>query len=287
MNQLSTLTTALLDLTHETGMQQLGLIIGGGFGIYLKYREIRQNRQRTLLQEWPEPRSTNDLDLFLRTELLVDSHRLLPLVNALESLRYRAVVKYYQFVKPASIAGQAGEIKIDLLAGPRRILKASGVVAQERRAYPRPKIPLHAHPIDEALTLEEHLQPVSIHGLLSDGTPENAVVYLPHVFTYIIMKCYALRDRIDDATKDWGRHHALDLYTLIAMMTADEWKIAVAMRDAHREDIVVIEAGEIAKRLFSSDFSPGTLRLKESTYFQQSFQVTEFRDALHELLHGK
>jgi len=32
-----TLTTALLDLCHEFGSTDLKLIVGGGFGIYLKY----------------------------------------------------------------------------------------------------------------------------------------------------------------------------------------------------------------------------------------------------------
>lgn len=46
-------------------------LIGGGFGIYLKTDHVQRLGIRTLLSEWPEPRSTNDLDLYLRPELLI------------------------------------------------------------------------------------------------------------------------------------------------------------------------------------------------------------------------
>ncbi|NLE38702.1 MAG: hypothetical protein GX621_11815 [Pirellulaceae bacterium] len=75
---MPTLETALIDLLHETREEDLRLIIGGGYGIYLKREHVRELGVRTLLREWPEARSTNDLDLFLRPELLVDSMRLKP-----------------------------------------------------------------------------------------------------------------------------------------------------------------------------------------------------------------
>jgi len=66
------LQTALLDLLREVKGTNLNLIIGGGFGIYLKSVHVRRFGARTLLQEWPQPRSINDLDLFLRPELLIE-----------------------------------------------------------------------------------------------------------------------------------------------------------------------------------------------------------------------
>ena len=64
------LQTALLDLLHEVKGTDIKLIIGGGFGIYLKTNHVRRMGARTLLSEWFEPRSTKDLDLYLRPELL-------------------------------------------------------------------------------------------------------------------------------------------------------------------------------------------------------------------------
>ena len=72
------LQTSLLDLLHEMEDTDIKLIIGGGFGIYLKTDLVQRLGIRTLLREWPEPRSTNDLDLFLRPELLIDSGKLNP-----------------------------------------------------------------------------------------------------------------------------------------------------------------------------------------------------------------
>lgn len=66
------LKTALLDLLNEIEDTDIKLIIGGGFGIYLKIEQVQRLGIQTLLKEWPEPRSTNDLDLFLRAEVLIE-----------------------------------------------------------------------------------------------------------------------------------------------------------------------------------------------------------------------
>ncbi len=45
MNEMATLTTALLDLSHALKDADLKLIVGGAFGIYLKYRELLKGPQ--------------------------------------------------------------------------------------------------------------------------------------------------------------------------------------------------------------------------------------------------
>ena len=70
--RMTDLNTALLDLLYELRSTDIQLIICGGFGIYLKSEHVRRLGVRTLLGEWPVPRSTNDLDLFLRPELLIE-----------------------------------------------------------------------------------------------------------------------------------------------------------------------------------------------------------------------
>ena len=108
------LKTSLLDLLHEIEGEEIKLIIGGGFGIYLKIDFMQRQGVRTLLQEWPEPRSTNDLDLFLRPELLTESAKLKPLAEAIARLGYQVVpgAEKYQFVKPGPGGTHAGSIKI-------------------------------------------------------------------------------------------------------------------------------------------------------------------------------
>ena len=91
MITLTNLQTALLDLLQKIQGTEIKLIIGGGFGIYLKTNHAKHLVMRTLLDQWPEPRSTNDLDLFLRPELLIDSSRLKPIVSAITDLGYQVV----------------------------------------------------------------------------------------------------------------------------------------------------------------------------------------------------
>jgi hypothetical protein len=153
------LQASLLDLLHEIEGTEIKLIIGGGFGIYLKIDHVQRLHMRTLLREWPEPRSTNDLDLFLRPELLLESAKLTPLAEAIARLGYQVVLgaEKYQFAKPGPGGAEAGSVKIDILTGPQHCFQGTRVKADSRRARPNPSVGVHAHPVDEALTLEEGL----------------------------------------------------------------------------------------------------------------------------------
>lgn len=127
------LQMSLLDLLHAVKGSDLKLIIGGGFGIYLKTDHVRRSGVRTLLREWPEPRATNDIDLFLRPELLIDPGRLKPLVDAISSLKYDVVpgAERYQFFKPAKGGTKAGGIKLDILTGPQQRFQGTPVKSDE------------------------------------------------------------------------------------------------------------------------------------------------------------
>jgi len=127
MSTIPDLQTSLLDLLFEIEGTDIKLIIGGGFGIYLKIDYVRREGARTLLQEWPEPRSTNDIDLFLRPELLIEPVQLKPL--ALDKLGYQAVpgAEKYQFVKPGPGGTEEGSIKIDILTGPQNRFEGTPV----------------------------------------------------------------------------------------------------------------------------------------------------------------
>jgi hypothetical protein len=213
MTTMPGLQTALLDLLCEVKGSDVVIIIGGGYGIYLKTGHVQRLAKRTLFQEWPEPRSTNDLDLFLRPELLIDAKKLKPLAQAITRLGYQAVpgAEKYQFVKPGPGGGKAGSIKIDILTGPRTRFDGTTVKTDTRRARPNPSVGIHAHPVDETPTLEEGLLPETLTGNLSSGRPWQTEVYLPHPYTFSMMKLFAFRDRLDDADKEFGRYHALDL----------------------------------------------------------------------------
>ncbi len=72
-----------------------------------------------------------------------------------------------------------------------------------------------------------------------------------------MMKTFALKDRIDDPEKDYGRHHALDLFTTVALMTEEDWDVSLELRRRHSTDDKVIEAGELVKQLFGDELVAG------------------------------
>lgn len=285
MIELSDLQTALLDLLHEVQDTDIKLIIGGGFGIYLKADHVRHLGVQTLLREWPEPRSTNDLDIFLRPELLIHSATLKPLAEAIARLGYQAIpgAEKYQFVKPGPGGVQAGSIKIDLLTGPQSRFQGTGVKADARRARPSPSIGIHAHPVNEVPTLEEGLLQKTLEGRRSSGEIWQAEVFVPHPYTFLMMKLFAFKDRLDAVDKEFGRYHALDLYTILATTTEREWEQALRFRDQHGEEPYTVEAGHLVGRHFSGLDRLGMIRLRESRYYRPELQLDEFMSALKEL----
>ena len=279
------LQTSLLDLLHEMEDTDIKLIIGGGFGIYLKTDLVQRLGMRTLLREWPEPRSTNDLDVFLRPELLIDSGKLKPLSEAILRLGYQVVpgAEKYQFMKPGPVGAEAGGVKIDILTGPQSCFQGTRVRADARRARPNPSVGIHAHPVDEAPTLGEGLLSVTLAGKLGSGESWQADVFLPHPYTFLMMKLFAFKGRFGDGDKEFGRYHALDLYTILATTTEEEWEYALELRDQQGDEPYVMEAGRLVSKYFSALDRLGLIRLRESHYYRPELQLDEFMSALQEL----
>jgi len=285
MIRIIDLQTALLDLLYEIRNTGEKLIVGGGYGIYLKIVHLRRTGERTLFNNWPEPRSTNDLDLFLRSELLIESEKLIPLAQALERLKYNVVpsAKNYQFSRLGPNGTEAGSIKVDILTGPRSHFEGTKVKADSRRAKPKPSVGIHAHPVDEALSLEEGLLPTILTGNLSSGDPWETEVLLPHPYTFSLMKLFAFRDRLNDENKEFGSYHALDLYTILATTTEQEWQLALKLGEVHNKNPIVLEAGGLVAEFFSDIEQLGMIRLRESKYFSPELQLEDFTSALKDL----
>ena len=155
--------------------------------------------------------------------------------------------------------------------------------ADARRVRPKPSVGIHAHPVDEALTLEEALMPVLISGKLGSEQPWKAEVFLPHPYTFLMMKLFAFMDRLDDVDKEFGRYHALDLYTILSTTTEKEWRYALKLRDQHKNQPYVLEAVRLVSEYFSALGRLGMVRLRESTYYRPELQLDEFMSALQEL----
>ncbi len=285
MNEQDVLKTCLLDLNRELESEGIPLILGGGYGLYLKQLDLQARGVRTLLdiEMWPEPRATNDLDVFLQAEIVTDAERMEVLRHALDRLGYAAIesARYYQFVKPIS-AGR--KVKLDLLAGPLGDYEER-VPKDPRRVRPRPSVDLHARRVDEAVGIEEEWTELRVTGFLSDGAPYSATVIIPQGFSYLLMKLYAFRDQRENNVKEFGQHHALDCFRIVAMMTKDEYELVLSLSEKHQHHERVEEARSIVNDHFCDEESLGVLRLREHPLFRPEMDVEGFLRELHTILH--
>jgi hypothetical protein len=247
-----------LVVLHHALHGSVPLIVGGGYGLVLREQLLRASRARTR-RTYPTARSTEDIDLFLKLELLLDAAQAQRFREALDGLGYEPVesAKYYQFARKLVLAGRERTLKIDLLARvPESPEEKRGARADSRRVRSRGFGLLHAHATPEALTVEEGLVPVRIL-----AGAEDATVYLPHPFSYLLLKLFALRDLLENVAKGYGRHHAADVFATVAMLTAGEWQETISMRGRFGDTAVVVEAGRIAEKLFGNRAAAGVQRL--------------------------
>ena len=203
MAWMDPLTANLLDLLFELHEHPVPLTIGGGFGLYLKRMRLDETHERHAFLATAHARATNDLDLFVRADVLCNLGSMEAVAAALNRLGYEVVpeAKYMQWKKHIDLHGQDREIKVDLLVGPlgqfRDRLHVKGV-----RARPVGPIKLHAHTLEEAVHIDESPVTLTVSGQRSNGQPTEAQIHLPQPFTYPMMKLFAFRDRKDDADKN-------------------------------------------------------------------------------------
>lgn len=275
---------SLLDLLRELDARGIPLVVGGGYGLYLKQIHLARTGQQVLFTELPEVRATNDIDMFLRAEVLADLSRTKEVADAIKRLGYNAVeeAKYLQWKRPVAVAGVEQEVKIDVLVGPLGRYRASMKVSPPR-ARPKGDIQFHAHTVEEALHIEDKPIGVPVDGITSDGKAYSATVYVPEAFPYLLMKLHAFRDRKADANRDLGRHHALDVYTIVGMMTESEYERAKMFAAADKEDEHVRKACLIVNEGFASESAMGLLRIREHKLFRSALRLGEFVDVLREV----
>jgi hypothetical protein len=106
---------------------------------------------------------------------------------------------------------------------------------------------------------------------------------VPDAFPYLMMKLHALADRKDDENKDLGRDHALDVYTIVGMMTEPEYDRARRIGGERADDPNVRRAREIVQQDFATPASVGMLRIREHRLFQPGFEVDQFLEVLREI----
>jgi len=226
------LVTALLDLVHELPTLPRPVLVGGGFGLYVKQRQLEEREDVATLipgELWPPARTTEDVDLLLPTEVIVSVEHMRAIRAALDRLGYEPHVAHFQFVKQTP----HGPVKIDLLTCDIQEQLADKVKVKQMRIRPKGDVRLHAYLTREALELGHSPSEYQLKGKRSDGSLAELSVFVPNSFTYLLMKLHAFRDRMDNEQKRLGSHHALDLYRIVAMMTRDEYDLVQELSKRH------------------------------------------------------
>jgi hypothetical protein len=189
------LTITVLDLDAALG-GGANLMIGGGFGLYLKQLHLENSGLKTLLpkSKWPQARTTQDIDLFLRAEIVADAAHMDRLRGVLDQLGFivEEDAKWMKFAR--DVGGR--KVIIDLMVGPLGEFE-SQTERHSIRVKPIGTSGLHARAANDAIGVE--YEPIRLS--LSDGTRSSEVL-VPQAFPFALMKLGALRDRINDANKD-------------------------------------------------------------------------------------
>ena len=284
MAWMDPLTANLLDLLFELRNHRVPLTIGGGFGSSPQARAARSDARTDALLATAHAAGHQRPRSFCLRGCALRSRKHESGRGTLDRLGYAVVpdAQYMQWKKHFDLHGQDREIKVDLLVGPlgqfRERLHVKGV-----RARPMGPIKLHAHTLEEAVHIDESPVTLTVSGQPLQWTADRVQVHLPQPFTYLMMKLFAFRDRKDDADKGLGRHHALDLYAIVAMHSESEYQESLRLGNLYGKDGHVVTACGIVRSDFAEPTSIGVIRLREHPLFRPDFPVPDFLAVLTEI----
>lgn len=285
-NPFDLLQSNLLDLLYELEGSGIRITIGGGYGLYLKRQQIEMSKADTLLSFIPPARSTNDLDVFLQTEVIADLESAKLVSEALKRVGCIVVEasRNFQFVRSIQHNGQLNQIKFDLLTKmpidqPEQQIEVKGIRVKNRKSGG-----IHAHLTKEAVAIDDTPTAIQITGKRTSGEDYAASVYIPQVYSYLTMKLFAFRDyETEKKDPEQARKHALDLYSIVAMTMAEELAIAEQLRQKYRQTPEAQEAGRIVNGFFSQSTDFGIIRLRENQLSIPDNEVAEFKLLLSDL----
>jgi hypothetical protein len=207
-----------------------------------------------------QSRSTGDIDCFLSIDVITDGDKTKAVRTAIDALGYspRPNAKYFQFIRTVEINGQEREMGIDLLSGPIPESLRPRVNVRTPRVSPRKASGLHAYLTEEAFALTHATHRINIGDASGDVD-----VLVPHPFAFLLLKLFALRDRLQKANDAKQKYHAFDLYVIWAGMSPAEYGEVHALGREHGEHPVVREAARIVATHFSDVNAIGAIALVE------------------------
>ena len=264
MNDL--LLPHLLDLLVEPDAE--GMVLAGGFGLYLKHQFSLNQDRPILIAEPPPSRTTQDMDFFLSMSFFA-SDRASAFKSVLDRLGYEVMndAKHFHFRKLVERPGLFPlEIRVDLLARSPRT--GEDVRSDTRRVRAPGGIHLHGRHTPEAFSVEARTLEIPLLGNKSDGEQVSTRVMVPHSYSWLFMKVRAahdwlLRKERGDEDKAGSEKHLQDIYTLVALLTEAEFAEADEMNREFQEIDLVEQIRGGCRALFAQDDSPGWLQLIE------------------------
>lgn len=261
------LLTHLLELQAKLVQHEISVILGGGMSLYIRHSYVRPQPSPRYPFEITS-RSTNDLDLFLSSKLIVDAEKVGTLKDTLKDSDYRInpKAKNFQFIKDVKLGGQDRVIKIDLLAAPPEKADLKKVKISKPRIRPSTISGIHAYLTEEAEGIDIGKVEVSI---------QSQTIYIPSSYNSIILKMHAFNDRKnkDDEQSDFGRHHVYDIFATITRMNEADWQSARQHFQAHQTRDYLKKTITIQESCFANPSDIGLIRLQENTAFKQEKEV--------------
>jgi len=262
------LISALIELANTLEKHNIPLIIGGGLSLYLRsflLHKVRSPRYPKRVVQ----RSTKDIDIFLTSDLIVDTEKIELLRDALTSLNYEPKTKYFQFTKKIAFGDSTREITIDILSAPPNDKDALKTKIRAPRIKPANVDSFHAYLVSEAKGI--NFGPISIESVtISSEETKISNIFIPSSFNYIILKLHAFSDRFEDESVDFGRHHAYDIFAIVTDMDKNDWENASAHFQSEKESDYIKSSIHIINTFFSSPTSLGILRLQENQLFRKN-----------------
>ena len=265
LDQNDYLLKALFELAKELSKFNIPLIIGGGLSLYL--RTIYSSKVRS--PRYPkqmEQRVTKDIDIFLSSDIIVDSTKVQFIRDSLAKLDYLPKTKYFQFYKNIDFDFTKREVLIDILSAPPDEKKTENILIKKPRIKNIDVKNFHAYLVPEAKGINYNR--IKVDNLLKLFNESVDNIFIISSYNYIILKLHAFKDRKEDPTVDLGRHHAYDIFATICDMDEDDWKNAKRHFQSEQEEDYIQESISIINTYFSSASDLGIIRLKKINFIK-------------------
>ena len=264
----------LLDIASDPASGDL--ILGGGYGIRMKQRYLRQSESKTLIPAIPDARATQDLDFFLPMAFFIQKQRAQAIRALLDRLDYQEYTPRWQFGKSIDVNTPEIKMKIDLLARTPRQLE--DVPVKRPRVGAGTGMNIHGRETPEAFAVEDMPLRIPLTGTCSDGRQVEATILVPHPYASLNMKVMAAHDWLQmrhgaQPVKPNSERHVFDVYMLIAMFTEAELAESESLAEKYRTLPIAEDIRANAKQLFGAASSPGITELRRITASELDYSL--------------